>query len=119
MTDRLIPDPPLGDFPALPDDMRWRIKPPSDSEKTDAEPLRTVCLERRVETQGLFRTKTKWVPVAWSVWCVKEGLGDFSKRWPHGHGLANTMAYILHCAQKDGMETPRLRHADIHGVSKA
>lgn len=117
---QLIPDPPLGDFPAPPDGHRWRIEPRdkwvADNGYGDA---RRVHLDRLVEKSFLGYKWTTWDSVLWGVWNPDEGLGDFSKanvnQWYQTKGLACTMGHALKNFYK--MQEPKEEYLDVHGVS--
>lgn len=115
---RLIPDPPLGDFPALPEGLRWRIEKPDPDEGEDFRPLRRVHVERR-EVRKNWRGKETivWTSVQWGVWAIDDGLGNFKyanpEQWHHAKGLAATMGHLLKELAKPATPT----YDDVYGVS--
>jgi hypothetical protein len=115
----LIPNPPLGEFPALPDNLRWRIEKPSRNEGEEFRPLRRVYIERRETTKNwLGRERIVWNTVLWGVWPVEDGLGDFGLveigKWYKTNGLASAIGHLFYQLNKPEPE----RHLDIYGVSK-
>src|SRR6478609_6543608 len=120
MTEQLIPDPPLGDFPVLPDNMRWRIEPKKKPGPYTTTDYRRVHLEEKVTKSFMGFQKQEWVSVEMSVWESRTGLGDFRKAntvdWHLTTGLAGTMGYILDQVQKKSVS--HNDYEDVHGVSK-
>lgn len=117
---RLIPDPPLGDFPVPPDGHRWRIEP-RDRWAIDHgwDDMRRVYIDKFVEKSFLGYKWTKWESVLWGVWKPEEGLGDFSKaninEWHRTKGLASVMGHTLKNFYK--VQQPKEEYLDVHGVS--
>lgn len=117
---RLVPDPPLGDFPALPDGLRWRIEPRDEwGANHGYGDMRRVHIERLVNKSFLGYKWTKWDSVLYGIWKPEDGLGDFSKanisQWYQTKGLACTMGHNLKKFKEK--QEPKEEYLDIHGVS--
>ena len=119
MTKQLLPDPPLGDLPTLPDDLRWNIEPPSKI--YDIRDLRRVSIQKKVVKSFLWWAWEDWEDaISPSIWDVKGGLGDFSlatpERWWQTEGLACTTGHLLEKYRKSLVAGPD--YSDVYGVSK-